>query len=315
VRQLRKATKAIPGAIAMAFTADGKTLIAPSLDQRKIYHWNPHKGAMTRAVDFVDLGTSQPGHFTFWRLSPDGTTFALQPESRDRVVLFDTATGKERFRVTGKLPARRAFAYFRDSKTLLTNLPEEDGNFSLWDTKSGERKRWFKIPIEWNDDFEISPEGKTMLAADGTPTIRLWDMDSGNRLTPRQGHEDLIIHMVVTPDSKTLISSSRDGQIRVWDFASSRIMQELPPVRNSQHGIALRPSTNEVAVWTWEGVIQFYDWRSGQESRRIDINDFFDNKEPSNPGSRRFLYGVECSPDGSRALIFVGQMPGAPPCA
>jgi hypothetical protein len=149
-----------------------------------------------------------------------------------------------------------------------------------------------------------------LLAADGTPTIRLWDLDTGKRLTPRQGHEDLITHLVVTPDSKTLISSSRDGRILVWDLASSRVTRELPPVLDLQHGLTLRPIVDEVASWTSEGVIRFHNWRTGQESRRIDMNELFDTKEPSNKGARRFLYGLECSPDGGRALIFVGQIPG-----
>jgi WD40 repeat protein len=310
-RQLQKAHKVIEVATSIAFKADGKTLMALSLQQRKIYHWNTQMGAMTGVVDLVGLDTSRVGSSTFWRFSPDGTTVALQPEkSGDRVILYDTATGKERFHLKGKFSSRRRFCYFSDSKTLLTNWPEEDQNISLWDTKTGERIRRFKIPTELWDELEISPDGKTLLAADGTPTIRLWDMETGKRLTPRQGHEDLITHMVVTADSKTLISGSRDGRILVWDLASSRVLSELSPAPAAQHGLTLRPTTDEVAFWTWKGVIRFHNWRTGLESRRIDINQLFDKKEPSNKGSCRFLYGLECSPDGSRALIFVGQIPG-----
>src|SRR5262249_36602000 len=101
--------------------------------------------------------------------------------------------------------------------------------------------------------------------------------------------------------------------ILVWDLASSRVTRELPPVRELQHVLTLRPTTDEVAFWTSKGVIRFHNWRTGLESRRIDINDLFEKKEPSNKGSRRVLFGLECSPDGSRALIFVGQRPGQSP--
>ena len=76
-----------------------------------------------------------------------------------------------------------------------------------------------------------------------------------------------------------------------------------------------RPATDEVASWTWKGVIRFHNWRTGLDTRRIDINELFDKKETSNKGSLRSLYGLECSPDGSRALLFVGQRPGQPPFA
>jgi hypothetical protein len=73
--------------------------------------------------------------------------------------------------------------------------------------------------------------------------------------------------------------------------------------------------TDEMASWTQECVIPFYNWRTGREARRLDVNALFDRREPSNPGSRRFLYGLECSPDGRQALIFVGQIPGGQPPA
>jgi WD40 repeat protein len=313
-RQLRRAHKPIKIATSIAFKADGQTLMALSLQQRKIYNWDTQTDAVTGVVDLVGLDTSRSGFSTFWRFSPDGTTLAFQQESGDRLVLYDTATGQERFHVEGKFSSRRRFCYFSDSKTLLTNSPEEDQNISLWDTKTGERIRRFKIPTELWDELEVSPDGKTLLAGDGTPTIRLWDMETGKRLTPRQGHEDLITGMVVTPDSKTLISRSRDGKILVWDLPSSRITRELPQVLEPlSGGLVLRPMTDEVASWTRESAIRFYNWRTGQESRRVDINALFDKKEPSNKGSRRILYGLECSPDGSRALIFFGQIPGGLP--
>jgi len=312
-KQLRKAHKLIKAATEIAFKADGKTLLALSFEQRKIYHWNTQTGAMTGVVDLAGFDNRNERLSTFWRFSPDGATLALQQENGDHLVLYDTATGKERFHVKGKFSSRRRFCYLSDGKTLLTNLPEEEQNISLWDTRTGERIRQFKIPTEMWDELDISPDGKTLLAGDGTPTIRLWDMDTGKRLTPRQGHEDLITHMVVTPDSKTLISGSRDGRILVWDLASSRMTRELPPVAELQHGLTLRPATNEVASWTWQGVIRFHNWRTGRESRRIDINELFDKKEPSNKGSYRILFGLECSPDGRRALLFVGQRPGGSP--
>jgi WD40 repeat protein len=116
--------------------------------------------------------------------------------------------------------------------------------------------------------------------------------------------------MVATPDSKTLISSSRDGRILVWDLASSRVRRELPQVVEDVGGWTLRPLTDEVVSWTRQGVIRFTNWQSGRVARRIDINELFAKKEPSNKGSSRFLYGLEFSPDGRQAMLFVGQIPG-----
>jgi RNA polymerase sigma factor (sigma-70 family) len=309
-RQRRKLPRAVASASSFSFKADSKTLMALSLEQRKIYYLDTQTGAVTRVVDLVGLETPRVGFCTYWRFSPDGTTLAFHPETGNHLFVYDTATGKERFHVQSTSGPQRRFCYFADSKTLLTNRPDEGENISLWDTQTGQRKRRLKIPTEWNDEFDISPDGKTLLATDGTPTLRLWDLDTGKRLTPRQGHEDLITHLVATPDSKTLISSSRDGRILVWDLTSSRITRELPQVVDGLGGLTVRPMTDEVVTWTREGAIRFRNWRTGQESRRIDINQLFDKKEPSNQGSKRFLYGLECSPDGSQALIFVGQIPG-----
>jgi WD40 repeat protein len=312
-RRLRKVHKAIKSWIASALTADGKTLLALSTD-RKIGLWDTRTGALIRVVD-LDLKALNSGAWTRILFSPDGTTVAIKADAPEPLVVFDTATGKELFRLKGEAEASPPFAYSPDGKTLLAKFRAEGETISLWDTKTGQRKRRLNIPADSGNYFEISPDGKTLLAADAGPTVRLWDMDTGQRLTVQQGHENTIFHAVVTPDSKTLISGSRDGQILVWDLASSRVRRELQPALEELSGLTLRPRTDEAVSWTWDGIIRFHNWQTGQESRRIHINELFDKKEPSNKGSRRFLYGLKCSPDGSQALIFIGQIPGAPPCS
>src|SRR5262249_58044245 len=79
-KQLRKAHKVIKNATAIAFKADGKILMALSLEQRKIYHWNTQTGAMTGVVDLVGFDSRTEKFSPFWHFSPDGTTLALQQE-------------------------------------------------------------------------------------------------------------------------------------------------------------------------------------------------------------------------------------------
>lgn len=312
-RRLRKVQNAITNRIATALTAESKTLIALSRDG-KIGHWDTQTGALIRVAG-LDLRPGQGENVYTIRFSPDGTTVAVRAGIAEPVVVFDTATGKERFRIKGQSEAHSPFAYSPDGKTLLTRLRAEGGTISLWDTKSGERKRRLNIPAASGCYFEISPDGKTLLATDRGPTVRLWDMDTGKRLTPCEGHENAVFQVVVTPNSKTLISGSCDGHILAWDLASGRVKRELRRAPEELSGLTLRPRTDEVVSWSRQGVIRLHNWRTGQESRRIDINDLFDKKEPSNKGSCRFLFGLECSPDGSQAVIFVGQIPGAPPTA
>jgi DNA-binding beta-propeller fold protein YncE len=64
-----------------------------------------------------------------------------------------------------------------------------------------------------------SPDG-AVVASGGDTTVRLWDVDSGQRITTLANHSEVLYDVAWSPDGKTLASGGYDHTVRLWDVAS-----------------------------------------------------------------------------------------------
>jgi WD40 repeat protein len=60
-------------------------------------------------------------------------------------------------------------------------------------------------------------------------TVRLWDVDTGKELLPRQGHTHRVTHVAFSPDSKTVASASFDNTLRLWEAATGKELHRCQP--------------------------------------------------------------------------------------
>ena len=62
----------------------------------------------------------------------------------------------------------------------------------------------------------------TFLVGSGEETwdfpIKIWNVETGNQLTPLTGHTEHITTLVFSHDGKTLASGSEDGTVLLWDW-------------------------------------------------------------------------------------------------
>ncbi|MGC8639462.1 MAG: WD40 repeat domain-containing protein [Isosphaeraceae bacterium] len=61
----------------------------------------------------------------------------------------------------------------------------------------------------------------------GGKVIKLWDLESGNRLGWLEGHRMGISGIAFLPDSHRLLSVGRDGTLKFWDAASRALVHTL----------------------------------------------------------------------------------------
>ena len=66
----------------------------------------------------------------------------------------------------------------------------------------------------WSIAF--SPDGKTLASGSWDKTIRLWNPQTGKRISTLRGHTQRVWSVAFSPDSKTLFSSSFDKTIKIW---------------------------------------------------------------------------------------------------
>jgi WD40 repeat protein len=153
-----------------AFTPDGQTFIGLFISEKRICHWNITSGKLRKTVEVPILkqqpGRSQRATCRTLRLSPDGHTLAVIPDSRDPISLWDTDTGEKRGELQGEGagPSSR-LAFSSDGRALATNLdryPDEIRIF-IWDAETGKLLRQFAIPRRAVGGLEWTADGRTLV--------------------------------------------------------------------------------------------------------------------------------------------------------
>jgi RNA polymerase sigma factor (sigma-70 family) len=224
----------------LAFSTDGKTLLAASMGFRKpiirsaVKLWDLATGKELRHVEVGDK-TFAPSA----ALSPDGTAVAWADGSGN-VHLMEAATGKELHRFSGESPpvvsgddrSRSRFAFAPDGQTLITQ-PVGTKALVVWDLKTGKPLRRLGKAL-WPPDWPagtslltppglaVSPDGKTVAAAGNGNAVTLFDLATGREIHPRGGHPAAVTAVRYSPDGRTLISVGGDGSIRTWEADGCR---------------------------------------------------------------------------------------------
>jgi WD40 repeat protein len=140
--------------------------------------------------------------------------------TKSRLVLLDTATGKE-----------------------VQSLGEEE---------------WWRMPLAFSPDGRLALSERWQGQERRQPILVLWDWSSGrevNRFVLKPGPYTVGVARAVgqvafTPDGKRLVSAQCDGLIHVWEVASGRELYDVPlrPLRPKGTGLAALSGDGHWAV-------------------------------------------------------------------
>lgn len=73
----------------------------------------------------------------------------------------------------------------------------------------------------------FAPDGKTLAAASGDPTVKLWDMATGQVRVVLEVHTSPVNAVAFAPDGKTLASGRDDGMVKLWDATMGQARASL----------------------------------------------------------------------------------------
>ena len=91
----------------------------------------------------------------------------------------------------------------------------------------GERLHTLSEPSEVVDALAWSPTGVVLVSGGSDGTLRWWDMQRGECLAMREGHQGAVQSLRVSPDGRRLASCGDDGAIKVWDLQSGDQLRML----------------------------------------------------------------------------------------
>lgn len=296
---------------ALAFSADGKTLLTATPHQVRL--WDVATGTPI-GEPIVHKGQQNSEAF-----SPDGKMFAVGSyEAGVSALLWDTANGKliqtlrrpDSAKNGWNVNARKT-AFSPDGKTLLTI---DYRTVQLWDVATGKPiGPTFRgdlpgggLHADWIEAVALSADGKLVATAGRDNTARLWNATTGmpqnftrqkDRGSIELGvavlpHESWVRAVVFSPDNKTLLTGSGGGTIRFWDIASASLIGAPLTHRGFVYAVAFSPDGQRIL--TGAGNVSGKD---GENTARLwDVASHKPIGLPLHHG--RYVEAIAFSPDG-----------------
>jgi len=270
-------------AYSVAFSPDGKRLIATSVTKRRLDLWDVqsqrYEGALVGHTNDV-IGA---------QFSPDGqliVSTACELYNRTnpgQIFLWDAHTRARLFALS--VPAANSWkpAFSPDGRLLAT--PLSDGTIILWDLTQRERlKRTFGPHRDIVSCVCFSPDGKQFATASMDQTVRLWNVGDGQEYLVGW-HNAPVDCVVFSRDGRWLASSSRDHTVKLWE---ARDLSKSPVIFRGHSG----------RIWSLDFSADSQTLVSGSLDRTVRLWDVgaWQNETILNRDSAAL--GLRFSPDG-----------------
>jgi WD40 repeat protein len=201
-------------AIALAFSPDGKTLVAGTNDLN-----NPRQPGLVQVWDvegkrnvasLMGGGTGGVWHVAF---SPDGRTVAAR-NFDTKVRLFDVVGRRQMAELTGLTNTPTLLTFSPDGKYLAAGASE--GLVKVWEVATRKEVATLGASLQPVMSVAFSPDGKTIAGGCSDNKVRLWNTRTWRPTLTLSEYPATAYALTFTPDGNTLIAGLSDRTIRLW---------------------------------------------------------------------------------------------------
>ena len=274
----------MPPITSLAFSHDGKSVVACSQAGLHVYNWptldlqrtikvsvhNIHDIAFSPSGDRLAVGGGNPAiegvvEIFSW---PDGKSLHVLREHRDSVtavawrdasslvsasldrdiILWDLQTGVSMQRLKGHSRGVSSLCFLNDTTTLVST--GVDQNLRVWDLTSGELIRSMNnhtLPVH---DLALRPgdTGMPMVAsAGGDRTVRLWQPSIG-RMVRFVRLKGVPLDVAWIKDGSRIVAACADGSIRIIDPDLVEVTDEIHALDGWAYALTVHPTEGSLVV-------------------------------------------------------------------
>jgi WD40 repeat protein/class 3 adenylate cyclase len=216
--------------------------------------------------------------------SPDGREVLAGSFMDGTIILWDTATGKEIYRISTD-PQVRWAAYSHNGKNIFT--VSEDNKIRQWDATSGKEIRIFMTPSDDVTRIYLSPDDKFLLTFSNT--AKLWDINTGQKIRDFPFDASTIQgDAAFSSDGNYLLTPSTDGIVYLWDVKTGNEVRRFIGHTGNTFGVAFSPDNKYILTGGGDRTMRIWDISTGQELRRL----YFPSA----------VISIDVSPDGKWVL-------------
>ncbi len=202
----------------------------------------------------------------YFAIHPDGR-HAARDEGEGKVEVVDLDTGTV---------VRTVETGFRQITQVLYEQP--GGNhlallsgptkISIWDG-SGEH-HLCSIETETQiGTLRFSPDGKRVAVTTAAGVVRLYEADTGAKISELHETESVMERPAFSPDGKRLATTHRGKLVEIWQLDPPRLDRKIDTPR-AVYSITFDPRGEQLWVGTWDGHVLVYGAEDGQLIRTLE---------------------------------------------
>src|SRR5260370_19830014 len=110
----------------------------------------------------------------------------------------------------------------------------------------------------------FSPDGRTMLSANDSNALKIWDAASWQLLRSLSGHSDEIRCVAFSPDGRTVLSGSVDKTVKLWDAATGAPLRTFDGHSATVDAVAFSPDGRPILSGSDDKTLKLWDVASGR---------------------------------------------------